>query len=471
MRSKIPLYRTLAEEIERHIKSRLFKEGDKLLSLRSFAKEKEISLTTARQVYFELEIKGLIIPRPQSGYQVVYKAKGLADTPSSSQPLTAKKQDNLIEIFSKVYDNKNLAKVYLSSSQLSARLVPVERLNKEIIRAVRHLPHGGVDYEIHGNAKLKRQIARKALSWNGNIREEDVIPTSGCFDAIALCLFYLLKPGDTIAVESPVHYGLTNFARIHGYKLLELPTNPVYGIEVEALTKVLQQRKVKVCLLMGNFSNPFGSLMPDEHKKAIVTLMEKYNVPLIEDDIYGDLYYSPSCPSFCKSYDESGIVLWCGSVSKTLAGGYRVGWLVPGKFKSQILQSQPYHPVNCNSVTHEAIGRFLENNRYENYLKNVRKTLYLNSRQFLRCIKEYFPADTKVTKPQGGIQLWVELNKRVDTLELYNKAMLNNISISPGVIYSAQQQFNNSFRLNYGMIWNNEVEDALKLLGKLVDKC
>jgi len=277
----------------------------------------------------------------------------------------------------------------------------------------------------------------------------------------------LAKKGDTIAIESPAYFGALQLAKNIGLNVLELPTHPGTGIEMDALKKSIESNKVNLCLLVSNFSNPVGSCMPDENKKEVVRLMEKHNVPLIEDDLFGDLYYGNQRPSTCKTFDETGIVLWCGSFSKTLAPGYRVGWVEAGKFKEKVDRTKSYHSLYCNTITHEAIGSFLENGRYENHLRKLRQSLHRNSLQFLRAISEYFPEDTKVSRPNGGMHLWVELNEKADTVELYNKAIRNKISIMPGRMFTLQNQYKNFFKLNYGMVWDEKVEEGLKVLGKL----
>jgi DNA-binding transcriptional MocR family regulator len=464
------LFLKVANEIEFQIKHDVLKVGYKLPSLRTISVDKRVSKNTALNAYYELERRGLIESKAKSGYYVARQHKLFRDTPSTSNPIQVKSIADLSEVFTSIYINNGLKGINLSSTQLSPELLPIAKLNKEIITAIRKLPYGGVQYERFGNEKLKKQIAIRSLRWGGNLKLDDVIPTQGCFDAITLCLITLLKAGDTIGVESPVHFGLINLAKTLGYKILELPTHPITGIELDALKKTLQQKKINLLLLMGNFSNPFGSCMPDENKKEVVSLLLKQNVPMIEDDIYSDFYFDNKYPTFCKTYDESGLVMWCGSVSKTLAGGYRVGWLVPGKYKNQIQKTKPYHPVNCNSITHEAVANFFENNRYDNYLKKLRQTLYNNSLNFLHAINEYFPPDTKATRPQGGMQMWVELNNRTDTMELYNIAIANKINIVPGRTFTLQNQYNNCLKLSYGMLWSSKIENALKLLGKLAAK-
>lgn len=467
MGKKELLYLQIANNIEHQIKSDVLKVGDKLPSLRTVALEKGISLTTAQQSYFELESRGLVESRPQSGYYVSYAHKGFLNLPAVSQPIMAKKFDEVEDIMSIVIQNFEKAHTYLSSASLSPELVPIAKLNKSLIAATRTLKDSGVSYSKIGSVKLKTQIAKRSLSWGGKLQADDIITTGGSIDSISFCLLSLTKRGDTIVVESPVYFGILRLAQSLGLHVIELPTHPVTGIEVEALKKVIERKKVKLCILITNFSNPMGSCMPDENKKAVVQLMEKYNIPLIEDDLYADLYFGNHRPTSCKTYDESGIVLWCGSFSKTLVSGYRVGWVAPGKFKVQVERTKLFHSMYSSTITHEAIGNFLEVGRYDNHLRKTRQILYQNSLQFHRCISEYFPQDTKVTRPLGSMNLWVELNKKTDVIELYNKAIVNKISITPGRMYTLQNQYNNCFKLSYGMLWTEKIESALKLLGKL----
>lgn len=246
-----------------------------------------------------------------------------------------------------------------------------------------------------------------------------------------------------------------------------MPTNAITGIEIEALKKTLEKKKVKLCVVVSNFSNPLGSCMPDEHKKEIVRLMEKHHVPLIEDDIYGDVYFGSHRPKSCKTYDQSGMVLWCGSVSKTLAPGYRVGWVAPGKFKEQIIRTKLYHSVSSTTLMQETVGNFLETGRYENHLRKLRYTLQSNSLQYLRAIGDYFPDGTKVSRPQGGFLLWLELPKKIDTTKLYELALQHKISFAPGRMFTLQNQYNHCMRLSYGLHWDEKIDAALKVLGRL----
>lgn len=303
-------------------------------------------------------------------------------------------------------------------------------------------------------------------SWKGNLTEDDIVTTAGVTNAVALALSVITKVGDTIAVESPVYFGMLQLANSMGLRILELPTNPVTGIDPDALKKVLPQ--IKACLLISNFNNPLGSCMPDEHKRVVVDMLAGYDIPLIEDDLYGDLFFGNSRPKPCKAFDKKGLVLWCGAVSKTLAPGYRVGWIAPGKFKHAIIRQKNIHLISTPALNQEAVANFMENDRYENHLRKLRQELYANSIHFAHSIMDYFPENTKIVTPQGGFMLWVELDKQIDTTELYYRAMQRKISIAPGRMFKLQEQYTNCMRLSYGQRWTPLLEERLKQLGDII---
>jgi len=464
------LYMRIAGIIEKQIAKEVWKVGDKLPSIRMICREHGVSMSTAMQAYYELERKALIESRPQSGYYVARSPRRSLPVPKTSKPSDAERCGEQEDLIGKVFNSlSNRDIVRLSLGVPADELLPIARLNKGLVQAMRELPGSGTAYEdVQGNPRLRRQIARWAFSWEGRLSEQDIVTSAGCMNALAYCIMALTKRGDTIALESPVYTGIMQLARNLGLKVLELPTHARTGVDPDDLKKVLP--KIKVCLLVSNFNNPLGSCMPDENKQAVVRLMEQYNVPLIEDDIYGDVYFGDNRPKCCKTYDESGIVLWCGSVSKTLAPGYRVGWVAPGRFTEQIVRLKLLHSVSSTTITQEVIARFLENGRYESHLRRLRHTLYANSLQFTRAIADYFPEGTRVSRPQGGFVLWVELPGKVDTAELYEDAIRQKISIAPGAIFTLKKQFGNCMRLSYGLPWTGNLDQSLMQLGNMVKR-
>jgi DNA-binding transcriptional MocR family regulator len=464
------LYEKIANSLERQIRQEVLRSGDRLPSVRMVCRQYQVSMSTALQAYYQLEAKSLIEAKPQSGYYVCYTLKKWPSVPEISRPPLITKAQPVDEVVQKVYAglaNKNLT--LFSMGVPSADLLPIAKLNKGLIKAMRSLTDSGTEYSpAQGNEKLRRYIAHSSLQWEGKLNHHDLITTSGCSNALALSLMTVTAPGDTIIVESPAFFGILQIARNLQLKVLELPTDPRTGIELDALKNVLEKRKIAGCILMSNFNNPLGSSMPDEHKKTAVELFTKHGVPLIEDDIYGEIYFSGKRPKTCKSYDQEGWVLWCSSVSKTLAPGYRVGWVAPGRFFDSVYKNKLFQNLSSATLIEETVANFFENGRYENHLRAFRKALYSNCLQYIRAITEYFPGDTKVTRPEGGFFLWLELNARVDTVDLFDTALKQKISIAPGRIFTLQNQFDHFLRLSYGFPWSSKIEQALKTLGKLV---
>jgi len=330
MDKKTFTYLKIAGVIEQQIMSSLLQTGDKLPSLRTVCREYGVSQNTALNAYFHLERKMLIETRPKSGYYVKYSRARMPSIPAATSPSGIASYGDIERLVSRVYQNLGEeAGLQLSLGTPANELLPITKLNKGLLLATRELKGSGVAYDkAEGNERLRRQIARRAFAMGCDLNSDDIITTSGCLNAIAYCLMALTEKGDTVAMESPVSFGMLQLAQSLGLKILELPTHPQTGIDLNALEDALKKKEVKTFLLISNFGNPLGSCMSDEAKKTVVQLAEKYNVPLIENDLNGDVYFDQHRPRSCKTYDTNGMALWCGSISKTLAPGTGLdGWL------------------------------------------------------------------------------------------------------------------------------------------------
>lgn len=462
------LYADISNNIARLIREQVLKPGDRLPSVRLLCQEHGISMNTAKRVFLELEAQSLIESKPQSGYFVSQLPYQRLPLPEVSQPSPVSQDNEPEALISKLYATRGKPGLtHFSMGVPCTEMLPIAKLNKEIVQATRRLAASGTDYEpVPGNDNLRRMIAARSLTWGGNLNESDIITTTGGINALAFCMMALSKPGDTIAMESPCYPGSLQLARSLGLKVLELPTHPVTGVEIDALKRAV--KKIDLCLLVPNFNTPLGSCMPEENKKAVVALLAKHGIPLIEDDIYGDLYFGAQRPKCCKAFDEEDNVLLCSSFSKTIAPGYRVGWVVPGKYKDKILKLKLVHMLSAPTLVHEAVAAFLKNGRYDSHLRKLRSALQQNYLHYIEAIEAWFPPDTKVSRPQGGIAIWVELNKKVNTTALFDTVLKNKITIAPGRMFTLQDQFENCFRLSLGVLFSEEVDQKFKLLGKLL---
>lgn len=463
-------YIDVSDRIEKLIENGVLKVGDKLLSVRALSKEQGISLSTAFQSYYHLESKGLIEARPQSGYYVKFSREHVLDLPKAGDPPDDAVPVSIDEMISSVYHDLNSEKlIHFSLGVPSIELLPAAKLTKSVMQAIRDSKTSCMQYEhIQGNLALRRQIARQAFNWGGTPSEEDIVVTAGCVEALSLCIKATTKPGDAVAIESPTYFAIFQVMESHGLKVVEIPTDPVMGIDLNYLEQAIPKFDIKACLFVNNFNNPLGSCMPDDNKKQLVEMLAKKDIPLIEDDIYGEMYFGKNRPKTCKTFDKKGLVLQCSSFSKSLAPGHRIGWTIPGRYKEKVIRLKRMHTVSTNTLSQAAIAHFLSNGRYELHLRHLRKALHTQSLRYIQAICEYLPDDTKMTRPQGGFALWIELNKKINTYKLHKKALKHNIGIAPGQIFSSQARFENCLRLSYGEPWSTRIEEGIKTLGKLV---
>jgi len=462
-----PLYLQVAEGLEKMIGGEILRIGDKLPSVRMLSEKNGISMGTAFQAYYHLEAKGLIEARPKSGYYVRFNMRRMPGLPRVAEPEPIASEVSVQEMIETVFRNissDDLVNFSVAAPPVS--LLPAARLKKSMIYALRNSRHQGIQYEhCQGNPELRRQLARQAFNWGGKFSAEDVIVTAGCMEALVMCLKAVTRPGDTVAIENPTYFGIFQVIESLGLKALEIPADPVTGIDPEQLATLIGKFPIKACVFVTNFSNPLGSCMPDEKKAALVKLITHHRIPLIEDDIYGELYFGRHRPKTCKSFDKEGWVLYCSSLSKSLAPGYRIGWTIPGRFMHEVLRTKMMHTVTGTTLTQEAIAHFLGIGRYEYHLKKLRKALHTQCLRYVQGIMQYFPARTKVSRPQGGFVLWVELPQQLNAYRLYQQALKHQVSVAPGQLFSARGQFGNCLRISYARPWDAEVEEALKTLG------
>ncbi|MEO6671586.1 MAG: PLP-dependent aminotransferase family protein [Ferruginibacter sp.] len=466
------LYLQVAEGLEKMISDEVLRIGDKLPSVRVLSEEYGISMGTAFQAYYHLEGRGLIEARPKSGYYVRFNYKRFPQLPSMT-PADALSHDvSVKEMIASIYrDIVSTDVINLALAVPDPSLLPTAKINKSVVYALRHTKDHCINYEnTQGNAELRQQIAKLAFNWGGKIQADEIVITSGCLDAMTLCLKAVTSNGDTVAVESPNYFGIYQAIESIGLKVVEVPSDPVLGLDLPSVEKAIKKYRVKAVVTVPNFNNPLGSCMPDENKKKLVEMITRYNVPLIEDDIYGELYFGKSRPKVCKYYDSKGLVMHCSSLSKSLAPGYRIGWTIPGKFFDQVKHLKRIQNISSPTLTQVAMAHYLKNGRYEYHLKTLRKALYTQSLRYVQAIIKYFPADTKVSRPHGGFSLWVQLNKKADSFKLRTEAIKHNISIVPGKIFSSGNNYDHCIRISFGKPWNDDVDYGIMMLGKLIKK-
>ncbi len=465
------LYEQIADNIRTAISAGSLQAGERLKSVRMLSKELGVSISTVFKAYFDLEGDGLIESRPKSGYYVKTDpghiiALSPAPQPNRQEITTITNRDVIREVMNRPgqRDDVELAMVTPSPS-----LLPIAKIKKSIQRIYLNDEYAAIRYEGNaGNPELRRIICQHALSWGKAYNEEDVIITAGCLEALTIGLRTLTEPGDTVAVESPTFYGFLQILSSLKLNVVEIPCHEKTGISVPDLAKALERFDIKAILLIPNFNNPLGSCIPDENKREIVRMASQKEIPIIENDVFGELYYSESRPKNLKTYDDEGWVIYCSSFSKTLAPGFRVGWCLPGRFKEQILVEKFFTNAACSSISQAVILNYLKHGRYDLHLKKLRKALRTQNMQYAAAIREHFPSDVKFSSPASGFVIWIEMDKSKNAMELYQLALKQKILITPGQIFSAKADYHNYIRISYGSPYCDVVDQAIRTLGELI---
>lgn len=462
-------YERYAQQIGNLIRAQTLRPGDRLPSVREASASHQISAATVFAAYYLLEDQGLIVARARSGYYVLPQALPLQAEPGTAPPGA---QSTPVEISALVFavleSTRQADVVPLGSAFPSPALFPLDKLARCLTPAMRKLaPERLVEDLTQGNERLRRQISLRYAASGTAVEPDEVVITHGAMEALNLCLQAVTQPGDVVAVESPTFYSALQALERLKLRAVEVATHPRDGVDLDSLAAVLQAHPVKACWFMPNFQNPLGCLMPPPRKQAMVELLARHQVPLIEDDVYGELYFGLNRPPPAKAYDQQGLVLHCSSFSKCLAPGYRVGWVAAGRFADQVQRLKLMTTLSTAIPSQLAISDFLQGGGYERHLRQLRLTLAAQQALALELIADHFPAGTRVTRPQGGYFLWLELPAHIDTLQLLRLALAQRISVAPGHLFSADRRFGHCLRLNYGYPGDPRFENALTVVGQI----
>lgn len=463
-------YTMVGKNILDLIESGALKPGDRIPSLRNMGARMRVSVTTVLQAYMDLESEGVIESRPKSGFFVNADNRRLLPTPAPGVRTPIEPRElNRSDLIGTVRDLLGRTDILpFAVACPDASLLPARDLGRIMASLLRQDPLRMIGYEtVGGNLELRKQIAFRCINAGASVMPDEIIVTTGAMEAIFIAVRCLTRPGDTVAIQSPAYYCFMHLLDTLGLRVVEIPSRPEGGISPAELADALNQYEVKACIFNLNFNNPDGSVVPDEAKKQIVGLLAKKGIPLIEDDVSGDIHFGPDRPPVCLKYDREGLVMLCSSFSKTIAPGYRVGWLIPGRFYSKALGIKVDTSVCTASPPQVAVAEFLRTGRYDRHLKRLRSTVEKQMLATQLAISRCFPPDTKVTRPTGGLALWVELPKRVDSRDLFFKARSEGIGIVPGLICSTFDKYRNFIRITCGGLWNKEIEKGIEKLGRL----
>lgn len=467
-----PLYVRIAEGLIGQIDSGTLRPGEKVPSLRRLSQQKRVSMSTALQAYLWLESRGHLEARPKSGFFVRRPFASMIPEPRFESAKTKPSVPGTNEILATFMASAREPEcIPFAAGCCTPELHPNRAMNLIVRRIVNRLPAHSARYQFPpGVDALRRQIARRSPDLGFESTPDDVVVTCGALEAVNLSLRAVTKPGDVIAVESPTYFGILGSAASLGLRIVEVPTHPQDGMDLDRLESAIHKHRVKACIVMPNCHNPLGYVLPDKYKKALADLSARWNMAVIEDDVYADLAYETPRPRTVKSFDKKGLVLLCSSFSKTLPPGYRVGWVMPGRFRAEVERLKFLSTVATATLSQMAVADFLASGGYDRHVNRLRTSFACGVDTVRQAVARYLPEGTRITRPAGGMLLWIEMPPKIDAVRLYQDALAERIAILPGKIFSTSNRFRHHIRINCGHTWTETHERALLKLGRLCEQ-
>lgn len=463
-------YLEIAEDIAKLIDGGSLRPGDALPSVRLAANERKVSKGTVVQAYSLLEARSLIEARPRSGYYVAARFPIATKLPNVglTQPSMVR-SDSHGRLRDTLGDLVGARVTSLGSSFADPSLFPMQNLGRALSASSRQSTYSRTLEDLQlGLPSLRRAIAQRYLELGYTVPMDEIVITCGGMEAISLSLRVVTRPDDLVLIDSPMFFSGLELIKRLGLNALEMPTHPESGVELDLLEETLSRYRIAACLLMTNCQNPLGFSMPESKKRELVKLLQRYDVPLVENDVYAELQFGPQRTRAAKAFDSSGLVLHCGSFTKCLAPGFKVGWVAAGVYRESIANMKFATTLGTSVPPQAAIVHFLAHHNYEKHLRRLRQSLLNRVNHVSDAITAYFPADTRVSQPSGGFVLWVQMPDSVDSFALFEQARERDIGIAPGPIFAAGGGYQNFIRLNCSHPKSDSLDSTLRWLGKTV---
>ncbi|MCJ7932267.1 MAG: PLP-dependent aminotransferase family protein [Chryseobacterium sp.] len=458
-------YEIFTAVIERQICDGILQSQDRLPSVREIKKRYGLSISSVQSGFEYLMIKGLIESSPRSGYFV-------ADIQDENVP---KRTTNLPPVARDETFMKNMMLTSKRTSESSSfntavpgdLLVPqklILRTMQEVIREkgaslLRYYPSNGLE-------ALRKLIARQMNRYGAAFNPDELLITDGALQALTIALKSVTEPGDVVAVDSPCVFSVLEVIVNLGLKVIEIPVHYRNGFDTEYFRKVCAENDIRALAVTPDFHNPTGIMMDDKAKIELLEVAVAYQIPVIENDMYSDLYFGEKRPPCIQSFDETGLVMTYSSFSKTLAPGIRLGWLNAGRFYSQAERSRFILGRSVSPVYQELVLKILQGNSYERHLRLFRKRLSRQASQLLDVLRKSFPEGSYFHRPQGGYSIWGQLPKEVDMKKFYQYCEESNTLFTPGNTFSFTEEYSHHFRIIFADRITQESLIVLENAGK-----
>ncbi|MFT4269880.1 MAG: PLP-dependent aminotransferase family protein [Pantoea sp.] len=462
-------YQQLVDQLREQIEANIWQPGEKLPSLRQQADQSGLSLMTVMHAYEVLESQGWILSKPQSGYYIAPRAAALRPRLATQTVERPEQTDTNSFVFDVLQATRDPAIMPFGSAFPDPELFPQRQLMRSLVKVSHNLkPTDALNNLPPGNPELRKILAQRYAQQGITISPDDIVITNGAMEALNLSLQAVTEPGDWVVIENPSFYGALQAIERLKLNAIAIASDVEQGIDFDELEQALQRWPVKACWLMTNRQNPLGFTLSNTRKEQLVALLARYGVTLIEDDVYSELWIGEEKPLPAKAFDRLGDVMHCGSFSKNLVAGFRIGWVAAGRHAQRVQRIQLMSTLSTSAPMQLALADFLSTRSYDSHLKRLRQTLAKRKQLARTALRQVLPADARISDTPGGYFLWVALPEGINTTQLYHLALEQGISIAPGQLFSSSEDFRHCFRFNTAWPWDARAEAAVEKLGQLI---
>ena len=330
-------------------------------------------------------------------------------------------------------------------------LLPRNRLNQSLRIALSAFSDNAVRYEdVRGSLRLRRQIARLVFRQGATCSPEAIVITSGAIEAINLSIRAVARAGDVVAVESPGCFEILRALEALQLHAIEIPHVPKLGVNLDLLEAASARHPIKAILLTATCHNPVGDCVDDARKELIVRFAAERRIPIIEGDAFGDLVFSGERPRSLKSFDTTGVVMQCSSLAHYVAPGFNLGWSNAGRWQPEVERLKSFTNIAGAMLPQLAMAEFLESGAFDKHLKQLRIVLWQSVEAARQEVLRVFPEGTRVSTPEGGFVLWIQLPDGFDGRSVQREAAAEGIHLLPGTVFSPTGDFVNFIRIACG---------------------
>jgi len=475
--SNVPYYIQLKNQFKELILSGFLKPDKKLPPTRQLAKRLNINRNTVLVAYEELEADGLV-------YSHVGKGTFVSDISEYREKREKKIQSkfNWSNYFSSELDKYaffslvQLYKICIARPKISFggahpddELYPIDLIKRCFNSVVRERKNEIFRYgPIEGFLPLREYIAKKMKSIGITTTPANIFITSGSQQALEITSRILIESGDYVITEEPTYSGALGILSTLRAKIIGIPLEKD-GLNMNILEDVLKKYNPKYIYTTPNFQNPTGITMSINKREKLISLAEKYNVPIIEDDVSGDLRFEGEDLPPLKALDRTDQVVYINSLSKELVPGFRVGWAVLNEsIKDRFIALKQVEDLATNTVSQAILYKFCSRGYLKTHIRKIRKIYRERRNLMMKYIRKYFPENIEMVKPEGGLFIWVKFPNGVDLSPVFEASMNRGVIFSLGSLFYNSPKGKNEMRLCYAPNPPEKIEEGIKILADII---